>query len=123
MIKEFTARGEIYEIEIDEDTHRIYVGKAGKRVGTIDIDEREDGFSGEVYFYICHLALDACKGQGIGQACLEYHNEIYGGPLTAAMPNSGELLDGSHLTGDGVPFIARMRAKGIVAPVDSWRDE
>jgi len=123
MIKEFTACGEIYEIEIDEDTHRIHVGKAGKRVGTIDLDEREDDFSGEVYFHICHLALDACKGRGIGQACLEFHKEIYDAPLTASRPNSGELPDGSHLTGDGVPFIARMRTKGIVAPIDSLWDE
>lgn len=123
MSKIFETNGKTYEIEIEDDTHKIHVREAGALVGTIELDEREDDYAGTTYFHICHLALDACKGQGIGQACLEYHKEVYGAPLTAAKPNSGTLPDGSHLTGDGVPFIARMRAKGIVAAADSWQDE
>jgi hypothetical protein len=123
MIKKFVTYGETYDIEIDEDTYTIHVRQAGKHLGKIELDERQDDFSGEFYYHICHLALEACKGRGIGQACLEFHKEIYGGLLTAARPNSGELPDGSQLIGDGIPFIARMRAKKIVAPIEDLWDE
>jgi hypothetical protein len=123
MIKEFISRGEIYEIEINEPSHLVHMRPAGQSLGTINLNEREDDFPKDGYYHICHLALDACKGRGLGQACLEFHKENYSAPLTAAQPGSGSLPDGSHLIGDGIPFIARMRAKRIVAPVERCRDE
>lgn len=37
-------------------------------------------------------------------------------PICAAEENSVKMSDGSHLIGDGVPFIAKMRDEGIVVP-------
>ncbi|EPG8943774.1 hypothetical protein L4Z64_001178 [Pseudomonas aeruginosa] len=110
--------GNLYVIEVDEDGSEITVSRGVKRLGEIRLDRREDDFGrGEVeYFHITHLALERCKGLGIGRACLKHHIEMFGLPITAGSAHLGHAQDGSHLTGDGVPFIARMREEGIVEP-------
>ncbi|WP_248767869.1 hypothetical protein [Pseudomonas sp. MWU12-2345] len=116
MDREFyAADGKIYTITIDDEGEDISVTRDGKNLGKIRLEYREDG-DGSAYYHITHLALEACKRLGIGQRCLEIHKEAFCEPLTAGTSALGQFDDGSHLTGDGPAFIAKMRKKGIVAP-------
>lgn len=110
--------GNLYVIAVDEDGYEITVSRGVTRLGVVRLDRREDDFGrGEVeYYHITHLALEPCKGLGIGRACLLHHIETFGLLLTAGYADRGPAADGSHLTGDGVPFMARMRDEGIVQP-------
>jgi hypothetical protein len=103
-----------YEISFDDDGNEIDVYRAGKKLGSISLDFRDDDDDRE-HYHITHLALDGCKKLGIGEQCLKLHKEIFNTPLTAGRSNAGQQDDGSHLTGDGPAFIASMREKGIVA--------
>lgn len=117
MEEQFIAKnGSSYLINISDDGDLIIVTKAGVGVGTISLDYRDDeeGSGDSSRYHITHLALDDCKGLGIGQRCLELHIEYFGFPLTAGYAGYGQADDGSHLTGDGPAFIEKMRKKGIV---------
>lgn len=119
MDKLFKAKDDaLYVITIDDDGCEIVVSQGIKRLGEIRLDYREDeGVRGEFcFFHITHLELGRCKGLGIGRACLEFHKRQFDMPLTAGYADRGQAEDGSHLTGDGVGFIARMREEGIVEP-------
>ncbi|WP_114807795.1 GNAT family N-acetyltransferase [Vibrio cholerae] len=107
-----TERNLRFEINIDDEGHEITVKKDGNVVGTINLSEKLD-FGHE--FYITHLSLNECRRQGIGRECLKFHKRIFDTPITAASPCvSHPMNDGSHLTGDGLPFINQMREEGIV---------
>ncbi|MEW5713547.1 hypothetical protein AB1462_14385 [Pseudomonas sp. SB113] len=119
MEDQFNASdGNSYMITIDDEGDVINVTRGGALVGNIRLDYRddEDDTGAPDRYHITHLALDACKGLGIGQRCLELHRECFGFPLTAGYAGIGQSSDGSHLTGDGPAFIAKMRKKGIVCP-------
>lgn len=112
----FTAKdNNDYTILFDDDGYEISVYKTGQKLGSISLDLRDEDGDWE-HYHITHLALDGCKGIGIGQRCLELHKENFDTPLTAGRSNAGQQNDGSHLTGDGPAFIAIMRKKGIVSP-------
>lgn len=115
----FVGRNGIsYDVVIDEDGLSIRVLAAGLLVGTIDLDfrfEEINGYSVFPHYHITHLALEACKGNGIGSFALRLHRDVFETVLTAGVEGP-ECPDGSHLRGDGVPFIAKMRERGIVAP-------
>jgi len=103
--------GDVALIEVDEMGDSIAVSISGQEKGTISLSPNED-LTG---FYITHLDLDKCKGQGIGRECLKSHIKVFSAQLAASSPYSCEKLDdGSHLTGDGLPFISKMRDEGIV---------
>lgn len=110
-------RGPIYRLEIDDTGEQITVSKLTlELVGSISlryIDDDEDA-SNQGCFHITNLSLDACKKQGVGRACLEYHRELFSSTITAGTADGNSSEDGSHLTGDGVAFIAKMRKEGIV---------
>ncbi len=122
----FVARdGETYVIALDHFGEEISVYRGGERVGQIKLrciaapDE-----SGRDWYHITHLALEACRGLGIGTRCLQFHKEVNGAILTAGRNDGFRADDGSHLTEDGPGFIAKMRAKGIVAPdLESRHDD
>jgi hypothetical protein len=104
-------------ISVSGDFEKISVSVEGCNVGSISLYRLEDDYSGRFCYFICGLDLEKCRRQGVGEAALLFHRHINGGvPIGAA--NSWELFreDGAHLTGDGLPFIARMREKGIVSP-------
>jgi len=106
--------GREYRIEID-DGDEISVWLDDVKKGMISlrwIEGPED--AGSDYYHITHLALDACKGQGVGRRCLQFHQEVFDAAITAGNAHDGQMGDGSHLTGDGPGFIAKMRAEGLV---------
>ena len=94
----------------------IEVRLNGKTVGSIVFREVGLPHPPYVLYHITNLGLDKCKKQGVGRACLLFHKEIYSAPLSAGRDDGILEDDGSHLTGDGVGFIAKMRQEGIVCP-------
>lgn len=108
--------GAIYRLEIDDTGELITVSKVTlERIGSISllyIDDEDAPNQG--CFHITNLSLEACKRRGVGRACLLYHRELFSSPLTAGSAYENNSEDGSHLTGDGGGFIAKMRSEGIV---------
>lgn len=119
--KDFTAKdGKRYQIKIDDEGTQISVHLSGTMLGTIELTHKEEGEveKGGCYewFHITNLSLDKCKFKGIGRECLIFHKESFGIPITAGKSDGSKSEDGSHLTGDGVGFIDKMRKEGVVEP-------
>ena len=95
----------------------IEVRLDGKTVGSIVFREIELPQPPYILYHITNLGLDKCKGQGVGKACLLFHQEINRAPISAGRDDGIPVEDGSHLTGDGVGFIAKMRHDRIVCPI------
>ena len=117
------ANGRTYDICVDDLGEEIRVIFSGKTVGTISLRLVEgDSHHQPDTYHITHLALEGCAHQGLGRRCLELHHEIFDSPLTAGTDNGSKSEDGSHLTGDGPGFIAKMRKEGIVVSPISYDD-
>ena len=119
--KELTAKdGRLYTLVIPDEGDRIGAEYCGKEVGYISFDYIPEEYKclGN-YYYITDLAMDSCKGNGIGEAALRFHKEIFGALIVAAPEQGPKMQDGSHLIEDGAPFIRKMREKGIVCPEPS----
>lgn len=109
---EFTVKNSLCKIEIDDEGEKITVQIDGEVKGTISLTMHSDE---QYHFRITNLSLDKCRRMGIGRKCLQLHKKTFDAPITAASPYSHEeLLDGSHLTGDGLPFITQMRDESLV---------
>lgn len=111
--------GRTFEISIDDDGQEIEVTEGGRGVGTISLQKVGGPMDWSAdHYFITYLGLEQCRAQGVGTQCLLFHREQFQAPLIAARDDFVEApdRDGWHLTGDGVPFIARMRELGIVCP-------
>ena len=72
----FTAKdNNDYTILFDDEGYEISVYKTGQKLGSISLDLRDEDGDWE-HYHITHLALDGCKGLGIGQRCLELHKNF-----------------------------------------------
>ena len=111
--------GKTYQIQIDEPGDEINVLFQGAKRGSISLRliEGDQPCQPDTY-HITHLALDSCSHRGIGRRCLQFHRELFDAPITAGSNDGTKSDDGSHLTGDGPGFIARMKAEGIVCDDD-----
>lgn len=120
---EFRAKdGNSYTIKIDDEGERIEVSLQGVSHGHILLEHRCDPPIEPEHFYINDLALNKCRGKGLGEAALLFHIDQFDVPIVAAREHGPKREDGSHLIDDGVPFIRRMREKGIVCPEREERD-
>lgn len=121
---DFRAQDEdVYEIWIDDSGEEISVFKDESKLGSISLNVIHDDMSSLELYHITHLALDKCKRRGIGRACLIYHRELFGMPISAGSDTGTRSDDGSHLTGDGLPFVTRMREEGLIisdAEQEEW---
>lgn len=105
--------GTVADISIGDDGEIISVSIDGVKKGTIRLAYVDE--PGGHHYYITNLSLDSCKRKGIGRVCLQFHKKTFRAPLTAASPyDPSQQEDGSHLTGDGLPFIQKMREEGVV---------
>lgn len=88
-----------------------------ERIGEFVFDE--DILDGATYLQFMDLSgLDGkYKRKGIGREALRFHKEVFG-PIFAARVDGFKRGDGSHLTGEGIPFITAMRGEGIIEPLD-----
>ncbi|MDE2175082.1 MAG: hypothetical protein KGJ54_07325 [Betaproteobacteria bacterium] len=109
--------GKTYSIAIDDFGIEIHISFNGVNVGKISLRFIEGAASdgSDNVYHITSLALDKCRQKGIGRRCLQLHRELFGTILTAGNDNGTTSDDGSHLTGDGPGFIAKMRSEGIVS--------
>ena len=95
---------------MDEDGERISVRLENKHQGSIELRMDEHNV-----YCITLLALDAVKRRGLGKACLEFHKEVFGAPITANDPaDPTPRDDGGHLTGDGPNFVMAMAKLGLL---------
>ena len=119
-----SSTGRKYDIEIDDFGEEITVSINGQKCGSISLEFHDgDERSGIPDFYkITYLALDACKGQGVGQKCLELHKRTFETILTAGRSDVSRSEDATHLIDDGPGFIENMRKKGIVCRENDYND-
>ena len=119
--KDFKANdGRSFTLVIPDEGDRISAEYYGNELGHISLNYIPDEYKypGN-YYYITDLSMDSCKGIGIGEAALRFHKEIFDARIVAAPEQGPKMQDGSHLINDGVPFIRKMREKGIVCPEPS----
>jgi len=104
--------GKRFLIEMDDMGENISVSQEGVHLGSISLDVSED----DSHYHITGLSLDNCPpGQGIGRACLQTHIEWFAKPITAESHHEVyKREDGSHLTGRGPGFVAKMRQEGLI---------
>lgn len=107
------SNGEDVDIVIDEEANRVIVRNQNKdEIGSIDYKIID--YEHYEYIRLTHMFLDIeYVRKGIGRECLRLLNE-YGLPVTAAYNDGITKNDGSHLTGDAVYFIQKMRNEGLV---------
>ena len=121
--EEYTSplTGAKYQIVLDDEGEEIYVLQNDIKIGSITLRLIEgDPPYIEDSFHITHLELDSCRRQGLGRRCLQLHKEVFNASITAGEAHGFRRDDGSHLTGDGPGFIAKMRAEGIVCYSDGF---
>ncbi|ENM6001631.1 TPA: hypothetical protein SMR84_001764 [Proteus mirabilis] len=106
----------VYDITYDDSGEEINVYLDDDKQGFISLNKIETDNPKDNCFRITQLELGKCKRQGIGTYCLERHKELFNSILTAGSSDGQKCDDGSHLTGDGAPFIEKMREQGIVEP-------
>lgn len=112
----FTAKdGNRYYIDLD-DGQDITVFDCNKnRVGSITfMHVNEDDWGVASYFYLQNLDLNGCKRLGIGTEVFRLHKKTFQEPILAASEFDPKMDDGSHLIDDGIPFVAKMREKGLI---------
>lgn len=113
---EFTAKdGNKYYIDLDDGEDISVFDRNKSLVGSITLMHvNEYDWNLPSYFYLQHLGLDKCKRLGIGTEVFRLHNEVFGEPITAASEFGPKMDDGSHLIDDGIPFVRKMREKGLI---------
>lgn len=117
--KEFVAKdGLTYTIRLDATGEEISVLKGTEPLGVIDL-KRVINPRGANYYLITVLDLEKCKQIGLGEESLRYHREVFRLPLTA----NGDIGEGrraskGQMTREGIVFIQKMRARGVVEAED-----
>ncbi|WP_189410902.1 hypothetical protein [Neogemmobacter tilapiae] len=110
--------GEVVQIAIDEDDSyeaKVF-GPNGEKIGGMVFHLYEDY---DTYLKLTWMYLDVnnprWKRQGIGREILLRVKAASDLPITASSNDGQRRDDGSHLTGDGPAFVAKMRQDGIIA--------
>lgn len=122
MEEEFVCRdGRVVSILIDEDTYEaVATVEGGERIGALAFSLIKDpsGYS----LKLVHAFLEGMGGgyrrQGIGREMLRRMIEMTGMAIFAAVNDGQVQEDGSHLTGDGPAFVAKMRSEGLIVPTE-----
>lgn len=108
------ADGRVIRITIEQDPCEIQVHTASdERIGALEFEECDDGG-----LYLLKMFLHSQDGKylhcGIGRQALLFIKELWDPRITAADHDGIPRDDGSHLTGSGAPFVARMRSEGLI---------
>ncbi|ATG20937.1 hypothetical protein CO705_14190 [Ralstonia pickettii] len=104
-------------LELDEDSLIVKATHNGTLIGKMEFVEIEQDRGPSAYKLIwmyLDMAGPEYKSCGIGQKILELMNEFTGGPIIAGSGDGRQSDDGSHLTGDGPGFVAKMRSRGLI---------
>ncbi|WP_394697450.1 GNAT family N-acetyltransferase [Pseudoxanthomonas japonensis] len=119
---EFTTKtGATVYIVVDEDQATIGAyDQNGDPIGEFEFAPQDDGQN--EWHHLTSMFLEEqpqYQGQGIGEEMLRRFRDEMGTVITAD-ENTGQKSNlGSHLTGTGVGFVARMREKKLIAPAES----
>jgi GNAT superfamily N-acetyltransferase len=116
----------------DDDMDRVDVFDVqGAPIGAFHFVMIDEG--DEYWHHLTWQYLDAQDGYrrcGIGQKILETVIDRWDTRITAGENNGNKSSMGDQLEGDGAPFVARMREKGLIArssydpvPEAEWGDE
>ncbi|MDM1396079.1 hypothetical protein HX049_02645 [Myroides odoratimimus] len=108
-----------YEFRIDEDEIAVYITYLGTSevIGEFEfIEVGEYGYKTTFEGYKLRYmdVKDGYKRNGLGTAAVEFFKEFYGEPIIVSSYNGMERADGSHLTGEGLPFAMRLLELGII---------
>lgn len=105
-------------IEEDNGYTAIVLTPDGDEIGSLKFREITDGTDSVLKLCWAYLdRLDASyRCQGIGRECLKRVSELSGLPIVTEDDHGHRQDDGSHLTGDALCFVAKMRAEGFIAP-------
>ncbi|MBD5035042.1 hypothetical protein VWT76_20815 [Xanthomonas citri pv. citri] len=117
----------------DDDMDRVDVFDVqGAPIGAFHFVMIEGGDDSH-WHHLTWQYLDAQDGYrrcGIGQKVLETVIELWDTRITAGESDGNKSGMGDHLVGDGSPFVARMREKGLIArssydpaPEAKWDDD
>jgi hypothetical protein len=107
--------GNKYFIDLDDGENITVFDSNQGQVGSITLMYvNGDDWKSPSYFYLQKLDLKGCTRLGIGTEVFRLHNKIFGEPITAAKESGSKMYDGSHLIDDGIPFVAKMREKGLI---------
>jgi hypothetical protein len=115
-MQELTAKdGNKYFIDLDEGENITVFDSNQGQVGSITLMYvNGNDLKSPNYFYLQYLDLNGCKRLGIGTEVFRLHNKFFGESITAANEFGPKMDDGSHLIDDGIPFVAKMREKGLI---------
>lgn len=118
-------QGRKIALELDEDNLVVKATHNGALIGKMEFVEIERDRGPSAYKLIwmyLDMAGPEYKSCGTGQRILELMNEFTGGPIIAGSGDGRRSDDGSHLTGDGPSFVAKMRSKGLIytSPYDEF---
>ncbi|MGA4111072.1 hypothetical protein ACI2T3_08565 [Ralstonia nicotianae] len=118
-------KGREISLELDEDNLVVEATHNGTLIGKmefVEIEQDRDPSAYKLVWMYLDMAGPEYKSCGIGQKILELMNEFTGGPIIAGNGDGRRSDDGSHLTGDGPSFVAKMRSKGLIysSPYDEF---
>lgn len=113
-------KGIEFEITIDEDEHEVFLkcNDTGNSIGYFSFTELgvDDGYKSSFDGYkLTHMYIEEeYQRLGLGTLAVKFFKEWNGEPIFVS-PNDGfEREDGSHLTGDGLPFAMKLMEEGII---------
>ncbi len=118
-------KGREISLELDEDNLVVEATHNGTLIGKmefVEIEQDRDPSAYKLVWMYLDMAGPEYKSCGIGQKILELMNEFTGSPIIAGNGDGRRSDDGSHLTGDGPSFVAKMRSKGLIysSPYDEF---
>jgi len=103
-------------ISIDEEGEEIIAMTDDGRKGTISLTRHCE--YGD-YFQLHDLSFEKIKRRGIGRESIKFHKEYFQLPIIATAHDGIKRDDGSHLVGDGLPFVIAMQKAGLIEPFSS----
>lgn len=119
--------GRSVNINVDDFDYavKVTVNPTGETVGSMNFKVIEISPGNEILL-LTHAFLDEAGrtylGKGIGRCCLQQVADISGLSICASNHDGMKHDDGSHLTGDGLGFVAKMRKEGLIVGTDRQTD-
>lgn len=98
-------------ITIDDEGEEIHAEIDDGKTGTITLNHNFD--YGD-YYHLMNLSFEKIKRRGIGRECIKFHKDCFVTPIKATPHDGFQRDDGSHLTGEGLPFVIAMQKCGLI---------
>lgn len=126
MDDEFSATHQLQNGEVilicvaDEGETISFFSQDNVKIGEFELEPDDNG-----NFRLVRMFLDEVSStytrQGLGEASLRLHRDIFQSKVFATPSDGAVRLDGSHLTGNAPAFVEKMTRLGLIDSV--WRHE